>query len=101
MEEPRAASETISMGAELLAITGLAVNISVGSIACDDGVKRLVAVLAFEALAMPLPALGEDLFGGEDYATATGTALAWRGLDHSGVNHRCLRRGFSVFLNED
>lgn len=98
MEEPRAASETITVGAELLAITGLAVNISVGSIACDDGVKRLVAVLAFEALAMPLPAFGEDLFGGEDYTTTTGTTLAWRGLNYSGIDHRCFRRGFSVFV---
>lgn len=59
-----------------------------------------MAVLALEALAMPLPALGEDLFGGEDYATATGTALTRRSLDDRGVDHRCLRRGFSVLCKK-
>lgn len=85
------------MWAELLAVAGLAVNIAIGSIASNNRIQSLVAVLALEALAMPLSTLGEDLFGGEDYTTATGTALARRGLDDGGINNRCLRRGFSVY----
>lgn len=84
------------MRAELLAVAGLAVHVSVGSVAGDDGVEGLVAVLALEALAMPLATLGKDLLGGEDYSTATRAPLAGRSLDDRGVDHGGLRRSVSV-----
>jgi hypothetical protein len=81
------------VGAPLFAVAGLTIDIAVGSVASDDGVKGLGAVLALETFTMPRSSLGEDLFGGEDYAAATGTTLAGWSLDARGVDNRGLGGG--------
>jgi len=81
LQEARAAGESIAVGSPLLAVAGAAVDILIGTIAGIDRVQRLVAVLAVEALLVPLPALGELLLGGVDHATASGATLTRTGLD--------------------
>jgi len=71
----------------LLPVTGLAVNIPVRAVAGDDRVQGLGTVAALVAFPMPLAALGEHLLGGEDDATAAGTALAGWGLDYRSVDY--------------
>jgi hypothetical protein len=84
------------VGAPLFAVAGLTIDIAVGSVASDDGVKGLGAVLALETFTMPRSSLGEDLFGGEDYAAATGTTLAGWSLDARGVDNRGLGGGVTI-----
>jgi len=90
LQEARTASEAVAVGAPLLSVACLAVNIAVGTVACNDGIQGLPAVLALEALAMPWTTFGQDLLGGEYYATATGTTLTCGGLDNGSVDDRSL-----------
>mgnify|MGYP005982049677 FL=1 len=76
------------MRAPLLAVASLTIDIAIGSVASDDRVQGLFAVLTLEAFAMPRSSFGEDLFRGEDDAAATRTALTWGSLDAGGVDHR-------------
>lgn len=68
------------MRAPLFTVACLTVNIPVRTVAGDDRVERFGAVLTFEAFTMPWTTFGENLFGGEDHTTATGTSLTGRCL---------------------
>lgn len=74
-----------ALGAVVLAVAGLAVDLLVGAVAGQDRVQRAAALAAAEALLVPHGALGELLLGGVDHAAATGASLAGRGLDGRGV----------------
>lgn len=79
------------MGSPLLAVTGLTVDVRVWAVAGNDGVEGLCAIAAFEALAMPLTALSQDLFSSvDDTATTWATLAGWR-LDHRSIDYRCFR----------
>lgn len=64
------------MWSPVLAVAGLAVDIIIRTIASDDRVQRLGAVMALVALAMPFTTLREDHFGSEDYTTAAWTTVS-------------------------
>lgn len=81
LQEAGAASESIAVGTPLLAVAGAAVDVAIGSIAGVDRVQGLVAVLAVEALLVPLATLRQLLLGGIDDATATRATLTGTGLD--------------------
>lgn len=67
------------MGSPLLAIASLAVDLIVRTIARDNGVQSFGAVPTLEALSVPAPSLGENLFRGEYYAATTWTSFPdWR-----------------------
>lgn len=76
------------MGTPFLPVASFAVDFAVGSVAGDNGVQGLGAVAAFEALAMPLATLGQDLLRGVHDSSATGATFTRRGLDGGSVYHR-------------
>lgn len=81
------------MGAPLLSVARLAVNVLVGSVACDDRVKRLGAIAALEALPVPLATLSKNLLSRENDSSATGAAFSrWR-LDRRRIDHGRTRSG--------
>lgn len=75
------------MWAPLFAIAGSTVNVLVGTIASNDRVKSLVAVIALKAFAMPLASLGKHLLGGKDSSATAGTTLTGWCHDGSRVSH--------------
>lgn len=79
------------MRSPILAVARLAVDVVIGSVASDDRVQRLGAVMALVALAMPFPTLGQDHFGSEDYTTAAWTTLSGRSLDGRRISGKWLR----------
>lgn len=90
MQKARAASETVAVWSPFLAVAGLAVNVGVGAVASVDGVQRLGAVVALEALAMPLSSFGQDFFGSEHYPAAARTSLSRLCLDGSSIDDSSL-----------
>lgn len=81
LEETSTTTESVTVGSPLLAIASTAVDIPVRSIATNDRVQLLCAILALVALAMPLTTLGQDLLGREHNTTATRATLSGSGLD--------------------
>lgn len=96
LQETGSAGEAVTVRSPLLAVARLAVDLIVRAVARDDGVESLGAVPALEALPVPGPALGEDLFRGENNATATRTSFAQRGLDLLHINGGCFGRHFAL-----
>lgn len=87
------------MRSPFLPVAGLAVDIFVGPVACDDRVESLGAVVALVALPVPFTALGQHLFSSEHHAAATRAALArWR-LDRGGVDHGGTRGSIAARRN--
>jgi len=74
-----------ALGAVVLAVAGLAVDLLVGAVAGQDRVERTLALAAAEALLVPHAALGELLLGGVHHAAAAGTPLTLGRLDGRGV----------------
>lgn len=91
LEETGTTSKTIAVGSPFLAVTSLAVDVVVRSVASDDRVQSLGAIATFEALAMPLATLSEDLLSSKHNTAAPRATLAGWGFDRSGINHRGLR----------
>lgn len=54
------------MGSPLLSVASLAVDIAIGTITSDYGVKSLSAVATLVALAMPFAPLGQHLLSSEN-----------------------------------
>jgi len=81
------------MWSPLLAVAGAAVNITIGTITGIDRVQSLVAILAVEALLVPLPTLGKLLLRCVDHTAATWATLTRTGLDlvhiNGGTDLRC------------
>lgn len=75
------------MRSPLLPVARLAVDVPVRTVAGDDRVQGLGAVMTLVALPVPLTTLGEHLLSGEDDTTAARAPLAGRGLDYCGVDH--------------
>lgn len=84
------------MRTELLPVAGLAVDVAVWTIASYDGVQSLVAVVALEALAMPLSAFSKDFLSSEYNSAATRTSFSRWSFDACSVDYRCLRRSIAV-----
>lgn len=84
------------MRAPLFAVAGLAVHVVIRTVASDDRVQRLGTVAALVALAMPLAALGQNLFGGEHDSAAARATLARGSLDGTRVDGRRLDRKFAA-----
>lgn len=84
------------MRSPLLAVTGLAIHIGIGTVTRNDRIQSLRAVFALEALAVPFAAFSQDLFSGKYHSSASWATFAGRGLDGGGVNKRCLRRLLAV-----
>lgn len=80
------------MRTPLFAVTGAAVDLLVGTVAGNDGVKCLGAIPAFETFAVPFAAFGEHHFSSKHNASATGTPLAWSSLDLADI-YGCRSRG--------
>lgn len=90
LQETRAASKTITMWAPFLAVTGSTVNVAVRAITSNDWIKSLVAIFAFETLAMPFVSLSEHHFSSKDSAAAAGTTLTGWCFNGCSVSNRCL-----------
>lgn len=92
LQETRAARESVAMRSPFLAVARLAVDVTVRSIASDDRVERLRAVVTLEALSVPLAALRQHLLGGEHNAATAWAPLTRRRLDLGSigfVDFRC------------
>lgn len=74
-----------ALGAVALAVAGLAVDVAIGTIASQNGVKGTMTVGAVVTLSVPHLALGQLLFGSKDGATATGATLSFGCLNGCGV----------------
>lgn len=95
LQETGSAGEAVTVRSPLLAVARFAVDLIVRAVARDDGVESLSTVPALEALSVPGPALGEDLFRRENHATTTRTSLAQRGLDLLHIYGGCFWRHFT------
>lgn len=84
------------MRSPVLAVAGLAVDVVIRTVASDDRVQCLGAVMALVALAMPLTTLGQDHFSSEDYAAAAWTTVSGCSLDGRRIGGRWLRCEFAV-----
>lgn len=101
LQKTGTARKTVTVRTPVLAVARLAVDILVGTVACDDRVQRLGTVVTLEALAMPFATLGQDLLGSKDDATATRAALTGRRLDLSRIDDAGLRGEVTVAERED
>lgn len=95
LQESRTASKTISMWTKLLSVAGLAVNITIRTIASNNWVQGLVAIMTLETLAMPLSSFSKDFFSSEYNSATTRTTFSWWSFDDCGINYRCLRRSIA------
>lgn len=78
------------MRSPLFAVASLAVDVTVWTVASDDRIEGLVAIVALEALAMPWATFSQNFFSCEDDTSATRAAFTWCGLNAGGVNDRDL-----------
>lgn len=86
------------MWSPILAVAGLAVHVVIRTVASDDRVQRLGAVMALVALAMPFTTLGQDHFGSEDYTTAAWATVSGQSLDGRRIGGRWLRCEFTIHV---
>lgn len=93
-------SITEALGAVALTVTGLAVDIAIGTIASQHRVKGTMTVGAVVALSVPHLALGQLLFGSKDGATATGATLTLRCLNRCGVRVDEWATGANLILGQ-
>lgn len=96
LQETGTAAESVAVGSPLLSVAGPAVHITIRSVATDDRVQLLSAVLALVALAMPFATLGQHLLSGIDHATATRASLTRTRLDDGRVDARDQRSNASA-----
>lgn len=72
---------TETFGSELFSVASPAVDFFVGSVASQHRIQRSFTVEAVEAQFMVFAAFRQRLLGGEDYSSATGTALTFLRFD--------------------
>lgn len=89
-----------ALGAVALAVAGLAVDVAIGTIASQNGVKGTMTVGAVVTLSMPHLSLGQLLFGSKDGATATGATLSFRCLNGCGVRVDERATGANLILGQ-
>lgn len=80
LQSTTALSIAIALGAKLLGIAALAVDVLVGRLTAEDRVQSLLAGTALEALLVPATSTREHLFRGIDIAATTWATLTLWGL---------------------
>lgn len=86
------------MWSPLLTVASFAINITIGTVTCNNRIKGFCAILAFVAFTMPFTSLGKDLFSSKNYTTTTWATLTFGSLDCSSIittDPRCM---FTIFV---